>query len=82
MFEGSCYQFVHDSPQTWDAANHACGQENAHLVTVQTSQELNFLVGVLENYVIDADQWWASGKKTVNGNWVWETKSGMISKAS
>ncbi|XP_024917845.1 C-type mannose receptor 2-like [Cynoglossus semilaevis] len=52
-FGSNCYKFKADARKTWNAARHDCVQEGGDLVSIVNTEEQQFLLGQLDNSMLD-----------------------------
>ncbi|XP_072179376.1 hepatic lectin-like [Diadema setosum] len=67
---GSCYKLV-KTEKTYSAAKTTCEQENAHVVSLNTEEELSFVYQYVSNEVNPFKTFWI-GLTRVSGGWLWE----------
>ena len=74
-----------NSDETRNQAAHACRRMNAYLVSIENSDQLDFLQHEIASHVsvigqeFAHEQWWTSGRKQ-RGNWIWNDEPGKIGK--
>lgn len=64
-FGSNCYKFKADARKTWNAARHDCVQEGGDLVSIVNTEEQQFLLGQLDNSMLDP---WIGFSTLVRGN--------------
>ncbi|XP_054831149.1 C-type lectin domain family 2 member B-like isoform X2 [Eublepharis macularius] len=69
-YEGRCYYFS-DVEGTWDFAQRQCSSYNASLSSIDTPEEMDFLM----RYKISADHWFGLRRQTVGESWKWTNDS-------
>ncbi len=83
QFGYSCYRFHTYTNLYWDEAKKQCEQQEAHLVSIETKAEFDFLKGEIKHEMGDMirrELWWTSGRKDRKSNkWIWDDGAGQCS---
>ncbi|XP_045182260.2 hepatic lectin-like [Mercenaria mercenaria] len=76
-YEGSCYFFGH-SDLDFVEAERFCSHYQAHLATVDTAAESNFIRSYLSD-LKDPDHWIGLTDEVIEGEWRWQSNDAIAS---
>ena len=87
-FESNCYQFIRSPTKTFEESRDACAKFNAHLLSVLSLEEHNFVVKWLRQNDPVHLSWYTSAVDVGNDVWRWNvpmntlTSNGATSSSS
>ncbi|NWX97025.1 MRC1 protein, partial [Nothoprocta ornata] len=76
-FRGHCYYVHTTSEESWPDASMACIQMGASLVSIEDTEEMNFLLLYLSSIASDFRKFWIGLFKNIDGEWTWTDSSAV-----
>ena len=70
-FGHNCYQFIRSPVKTFEEASLTCGKFNAHLLSVLSGEEHNFVTDYLRQNDPVHQSWYTSALDTGSNSWRW-----------
>uniref|UniRef100_A0A8C3KB83 MRC1 protein n=1 Tax=Calidris pygmaea TaxID=425635 RepID=A0A8C3KB83_9CHAR len=76
-FRGHCYYLHTISEKSWPDASMTCIQMGSSLVSIEDSDELNFLLLHLSPVASEFRKFWIGLFKNIDGEWIWIDRSAV-----
>lgn len=80
-FKTNCYRFTRSPTRTYDEAKERCSTYNAHLLSVLSTEEHNFVTEWLRHNDPLHQSWYTSAVDTGSNTWRWDVPLGALSSS-